>query len=31
MVQYQPTPARHIIDLILRSGLTAEDVLVDLG
>ena len=31
MVAYQPTPARHILDLALRSGLTPEDVLVDLG
>lgn len=31
MVQYQPTPARHILDLVRRGGLTAEDVLVDLG
>ena len=31
MVPYQPTPARHIFDLIRRVALTAEDVLVDLG
>jgi hypothetical protein len=31
MVFYQPTPARHVFDLIRRAGLTARDVLVDLG
>ena len=31
MVFYQPTPARHIFELIGGAGLTAEDVLVDLG
>ncbi len=31
MVPYQPTPARHIFDLIRRTGLTERDVLVDLG
>lgn len=31
MVAYQPTPARHIFDLIDRTALTAHDVLVDLG
>lgn len=31
MVFYQPTPARHIFDLIERSGITERDVLVDLG
>lgn len=31
MVAYQPTPARHILDLIGRTGLTERDVLVDLG
>jgi len=31
MVFYQPTPARHILDLIDRVGLGATDVLVDLG
>ena len=31
MVSYQPTPARVIFDLIERLGLTARDVLVDLG
>lgn len=31
MVTYQPTPARHIFDLISGAALTAEDVLVDLG
>ena len=31
MVPYQPTPARHIFDLMDRTGLTARDVLVDLG
>ena len=31
MVPYQPTPARHIFDLIDRAALTDRDVLVDLG
>jgi len=31
MVFYQPTPARHIFDLIGRAALTEHDVLVDLG
>jgi hypothetical protein len=31
MVFYQPTPARHIFDLIERAALTERDVLVDLG
>jgi len=31
MVAYQPTPARHIFDLIRRTQLTAQDVFVDLG
>jgi hypothetical protein len=31
MVFYQPTPARHIFDMIARSGLDEQDVLVDLG
>lgn len=31
MVSYQPTPARHIFDLIARTALTERDVLVDLG
>jgi hypothetical protein len=31
MVFYQPTPARHIFDLIDRTALTKHDVLVDLG
>jgi hypothetical protein len=31
MVSYQPTPARHIFDLLARSALTEHDVLVDLG
>jgi hypothetical protein len=31
MVFYQPTPARHIFDLIDRTALTERDVLVDLG
>lgn len=31
MVAYQPTPARHIFELIHQAGLTANDVLVDLG
>jgi hypothetical protein len=31
MVFYQPTPARHILQLIRLSALTAADTLVDLG
>jgi hypothetical protein len=31
MVSYQPTPARHILDLIGRAALTERDVLVDIG
>jgi len=31
MVAYQPTPARHIFDLIRHIQLTAQDVFVDLG
>ncbi len=31
MVAYQPTPARHIFDLIGRTALTERDLLVDLG
>lgn len=31
MVQYQPTPVRHILDLISISELSEDDVLVDLG
>jgi 16S rRNA G966 N2-methylase RsmD len=31
MVPYQPTPARHIFDLIARTVLTERDSLVDLG
>jgi hypothetical protein len=31
MVSYQPTPARHIFDLIRRTALTERDLLVDLG
>jgi hypothetical protein len=31
MVSYQPTPARHIFDLIGRAQLTERDVLIDLG
>ena len=31
MVSYQPTPARHIFDLIDRTALNEDDVLVDLG
>lgn len=30
-VFYQPTPARHIFDLIRQAGLTSDDVFVDLG
>jgi Histone methylation protein DOT1 len=31
MVPYQPTPARHIFDLVRRAALTERDVLIDLG
>jgi hypothetical protein len=31
MVPYQPTPVRHILDLIASSGLSQDDILVDLG
>ena len=31
MVFYQPTPARHIFNLIGRTALTERDVLIDLG
>jgi hypothetical protein len=31
MVCYQPTPARHIFDLIHRTALTERDFLIDLG
>jgi hypothetical protein len=31
MVSYQPTPARHIFDLIARTQLAEKDVLIDLG
>lgn len=31
MVFYQPTPARHIFDLVERTALTEKDVLVDIG
>lgn len=31
MVAYQPTPARHIFDLIDRAALTERDFLIDLG
>jgi hypothetical protein len=31
MVFYQPTPARHIFDLIHRTALQDQDVLIDLG
>src|SRR6266403_2818101 len=31
MVSYQPTPARHIFDLIRRTALTEQDSLIDLG
>ena len=31
MVRYQPTPARHIFDLIARTRLGEDDVLIDLG
>jgi hypothetical protein len=31
MVFYQPTPARHIFDLMRRAAFTEQDVLIDLG
>lgn len=31
MVAYQPTPARHIFDLIARTALTERDSLIDIG
>ncbi|WP_158543543.1 methyltransferase domain-containing protein [Dyella solisilvae] len=31
MVFYQPTPARHVLDLIDRAAISDRDVLVDLG
>jgi hypothetical protein len=31
MVPYQPTPARHIFDLLGRTALTERDFLIDLG
>lgn len=31
MVAYQPTPARHIFELLAQARLTADDLLVDLG
>lgn len=31
MVAYQPTPARHVLDLLRRAALTDQDVLFDLG
>lgn len=31
MVFYQPTPARHILELIRRAGISGRDVLIDLG
>jgi SAM-dependent methyltransferase len=31
MVAYQPTPARHVFDLIRRTRLTVDDVFIDLG
>lgn len=31
MVSYQPTPARHVFDLLSRTTLGTDDVLVDLG
>jgi histone methylation protein DOT1 len=31
MVAYQPTPSRHIFELIGHANLTAEDVFIDLG
>jgi hypothetical protein len=31
MVFYQPTPARHIFDMVVRTALNERDVLIDLG
>ena len=31
MVFYQPTPARHVLDMLVRTALGPRDVLVDLG
>lgn len=31
MTAYQPTPARHILDLIAACNFSADDILVDLG
>jgi protein-L-isoaspartate O-methyltransferase len=31
MVFYQPSPARHIVDGVARAGITAGDVVLDLG
>lgn len=31
MVFYQPTPARHIVDAVRRTGLSADDHVLDLG
>ena len=31
MVAYQPTPTRHILDLITASKLSSDDILLDLG
>lgn len=31
MVAYQPTPARHVLDLLARVDLRADDTLVDIG
>lgn len=31
MVFYQPTPARHVFDLVVRASISAQDVLFDLG
>ncbi len=31
MVFYQPTPVRHVLELIARGGITVGDVVVDLG
>lgn len=31
MVFYQPTPVRHVLDMLVRTGLGAGEVLVDLG
>ena len=31
MLAYQPTPARHVLDLIARCELSTDDVLVDVG